>query len=205
MQAAEATTAGFIVGLTMPHPACRARMPAPERSLRATPRVGRRRWRAPSRTLGKYQHHFACPRTGVLPRRGFIVESRGRGFRSLARRSVRQVGSCHNSGCRAQPHRRLTPTTVAASTSLSTDSRWPRPVLPVRARVCARGSCLLQRADAKSRVTRSSTAQGLNGSLSSLRFGPRECECSESAAAPLKYMISPYTFYSFSTSIYSYS
>ena len=39
------------------------------------------------------------------------------------RRSARKVGSCRSSGCRRQQHRRFTPTTVAASTSLSTERR----------------------------------------------------------------------------------
>ena len=46
---------------------------------------------------------------------------KGRGFRLLARRLARKVGSCRSSGCRAQQRCRFTPTTVAASTSLSTE------------------------------------------------------------------------------------
>ena len=59
-------------------------------------------------------HHLACP--------GVVSSLKVRGFRSLTRRSVRKVGSCRNSGCRAQQHRRFTPTTVA-STSLPREQR----------------------------------------------------------------------------------
>ena len=62
-------------------------------------------------------YHLACPRTGLLPRRGFVVE---RAWVQVAREAVGPEGS---SGCRAQQRRRFTPTTVAASTSLSTEQR----------------------------------------------------------------------------------
>ena len=54
---------------------------------------------------------------------GVVSSLKGRRFRLLARRSARKVGSCRSSGCRAQQRRRFTPTTVAASTSLSTEQR----------------------------------------------------------------------------------
>ena len=53
---------------------------------------------------------------------GVVSSLKGRGFRLLARRSARKVG-CRSSGCRRQQRRRFTPTTVAASTSLSTEQR----------------------------------------------------------------------------------
>ena len=62
---------------------------------------------------------YGGPPTSPAPTRaccpGVIPSSKGRGFRSLAGRSVRKVESCRNSGCRAQQRRRFTPTTVAAS------------------------------------------------------------------------------------------
>ena len=54
---------------------------------------------------------------------GVVSSLKGRGFRLFARRSARKVGSCRSSGCRGQQRRRFTPTTVAASTSLSTEQR----------------------------------------------------------------------------------
>ena len=58
---------------------------------------------------------------------GVVSSLKGRKLGSLAKRSVRKDGSCRGSGCRAQRRRRFTPTTVAASTSLSTRkvTRYP--------------------------------------------------------------------------------
>ena len=58
---------------------------------------------------------------------GVVSSWKGRGSRLLARRSARKVGSCRSSGCRAQQRRRSTPTTVAASTSLSKSLRSHEP------------------------------------------------------------------------------
>ena len=54
---------------------------------------------------------------------GVVSSLRWRGSRSLAKRSVRNDGSCRSSGCRAQQLRRFTPATVAASTSLFAEQR----------------------------------------------------------------------------------
>ena len=101
---------------------------------------------------------------------GVVSSLKGRGFRLLARRSARKVGSCRSSGCRGQQRRRFTPTTGAASTSLSTEQRAaakpcaatqpsspPLLALAAPSPVPTRGreSRLSRRADAKSRATRS--------------------------------------------------